>query len=541
MYKYIIFILFIIITFVFICKLLLIEKFSNFNCDLIPNSDTCTIKIKGDDGEKGEKGSEGYKGTKGAKGKNGLSGSMGINGKEIPNIKFKELNKEESLLGNYYSYDSNADTKTIYLNRGSKGIRAIIPPLKLIYNDSSNDITINETEENSGMEPIIINLKNVKGRKGDRGIDGQCSEGERGIKGDQGREGHTGPPGEDGLDGPQGPNGDDGPIQRNVEYNSVSSKTYCFNKGGSEPLCISKNSYQDYYDSIQTIDNYTFVPTEVVKTGSTRLNDEPSEDSPLNKQCIECPCGQINNGSGECVDDDTQLVIFNNNNECKSFSGDLNLTKYGDKWNDKVTKIHIPPGVKITAHKHNHIKHEHCKEYNNTGNEIMKQNLEKGIISFIGYDKTCADYPPPPPPPPPDPPAGEDIEWGDYEDESFEYGGWMQNAWRDYAWQVVRENGEGGREYVMIIHNKSLMYAGYGDKDGATESVIVTNKIDNNIVREYVRTDPADVFDDINLSYVDDRKSDRWFNGPFFINDSYNHWTQNGQAYSFKYRTGKKK
>ena len=511
MYKYIIFILFIIITFVFICKLLFIEKFSNFNCDLIPNSDTCTIKIKGDDGEKGEKGSEGYKGMKGAKGKKGLSGSMGIDGKEIPNIKFKEFNKEESLLGNYYSYDSNADTKTIYLNKGPKGIRAIIPPLSLIYNDLKN-ITVNETDENSSMEPIRIDLRSVKGRKGDRGKDGECAKGKTGFKGDQGREGDPGPPGEDGQDGPQGPNGDDGPTQKNVEYNRVSSKTYCFNKGGSKPLCISADTYQDYYDSIQDIDNYSFVPTEVVKTGSTQLNDEPSEDSPLNEQCIECPCGKINNGSGECVNDDTNLVIFNKNDECYTFKRDLDLYNHDkDNWNDKVTKIHIPPGVKITSHPHTHEKWTECEEHNNTGNEVMIQTLRDGI-TYIGYNKVCTNFPKPPPPPPPPPPEESppaEEKWVDeglikatYPYLDYEGGYYDHNRWRDNTWLVSDNNR------LIIIYKTNLIYD--GENDGEKSEIIIGDK---KYVRKLTNNEIHDR-DDIDISFSDKKtRNDEWIQG----------------------------
>jgi len=533
MYKYILFILFIIIlTIFFIYKLLRNENFSNFNCDLIPNSDTCTIKIKGDDGEKGMEGNYGYKGLKGSKGKDGLSGSLGINGKEIPNIEFKEIGNENRLLGIYNSYDKNAYTKKINISRGSNGITAVIPPLKLIYNDSNNDKTINVTERNETLEPIIINLKNVKGRKGNRGPDGTCSDGETGPTGDTGRQGNRGPPGKDGEDGPMGGDGVDGPTQKNVKYNIVKSKNYCFIKNESSPLCISKDSYDNYYSSIESIGNYKLDTSNIVKTGRTPLKDEPSEDSEFNQQCIQCPCGKINNGSGECIDDDTNIVIFNKSGNCHSFLGDKKFTDIGDNWNDNVNKIHLPPGVKITAHIHDHKRWEGCHQYNNDDAEVMKINPPEGI-SFISYNKVCTDFPEPPPPPPP----ASEIAWGGWQEKSYQVGASIQSSWRDNAWQVVGERNT-GIQYLMIIHDTRLIYAGGGDKKGETSNIIVTNKNNNNKFREYRRIGTPHGDDDIRLSWVNDHKSSDWFNGPFFVSDSYDHWTLTGPSFSFEWREG---
>lgn len=548
MCKYIIFILFIIIAFVFICKLLYIEKFSNFNCDLIPNSDVCTIKIKGDDGEKGMKGSDGYKGIKGSKGENGLSGNTGINGKEIPNINFKEINNEGALLGNYYSYDDEAITRTININRGSKGIEVFIPPLKLIYNDSSKDRTINQTDKNSHMEPIEINLKNVKGIKGNRGVDGQCSDGEKGITGDPGRQGNPGLSGADGKDGPMGHDGDPGPTQQNAEYNNVQSKKYCFIKNENVPLCISTDSYIHYFDNIKIIDEYVLDTTDIIKNAPRSLQNEPSEDSEFNQQCIQCSCGKINNGSGECVDDDTNLVIFNKNNDCFSFlRRDLNLASMGENWNNKATRIFIPPDVKITAHLHDNELWYDCKEYNNTGDEIMKQILDDGI-SYIGYNKICDDFPRPEP------------VFGDRISVNFERDNEWGSPWRKNAWQIVGERYS-DYKYIMIILDSKLYYCNYGDAKGRaeeTEEIIVTSLKAPFKRKKFIRWDDkyeitrqahykqtaikirvsiAPSHDNIRVDYAETHKhndyirEDRGFN---FTDEDY--WTEDGKSYSFHYQ-----
>lgn len=78
-------------------------------------------------------------------------------------------------------------------------------------------------------------------------------------------------------------------------------------------------------------------------------------------------------------------------------------------WNENVNvnKIHLHAGVKITAHIHDHEKWNCCHPYNNSGTEVMKINQPEGI-SFIGYDKVCADFLEPKPTPAS---TGESYEW----------------------------------------------------------------------------------------------------------------------------------
>ena len=276
---------------------LTIEKYMDFNCDLIPNSDVCTIKIKGNKGETGQVGDKGYIGLKGTKGDKGLSGFSGLNGKEIPNIEFKELNTN-ILLGEYKSYDSKADTKTIHINKGSIGNTAYIPALKFIYNDLS-ELYINPNNSDSDSY-IEVDLRNVKGIKGDTGDDGYCTEALKGDRGDNGTKGPQGVEGEPGKDGPMGDPGNDGPLEKNPEYKNVNSELYCFYKnGGNYPICISTDN--NNLDRLDSLNNIEYDRNSIVST-STSYSSEPSPDSIFSKRCIK-ECNKITskeNNSGGC-------------------------------------------------------------------------------------------------------------------------------------------------------------------------------------------------------------------------------------------------
>ena len=223
-------------------------------------------------------------------------------------------------------------------------------------------------------------------------------------------------------------------------------------------------------------------------------------------------------------------------------------------FNDKINSIRLPPKSHISYFEHG-IGDGQCFDMRNDTNKSKRVNVEqnaKGKVTSIRYGKTCSERPQIGKGTPPPPPAstGETIQWGNWEDRPFAQGGSWQQAWRDDAWQVVKENGTDGKYYVMIIHDKKLVYAGYGDKYGDTTLVRLQNLNDNKVVREYQRTDAYETgrgankkifVNDINLRYVvDENKNSDYFNGPFFIDYTYDHWTINGPSYSFKFREGTK-
>ena len=297
-YKFILYLIIFLIIIIMIHNIFFtIEKYSDFNCDLIPNSDVCTIKIKGDKGETGQVGNKGYMGLKGTKGDKGLSGFSGLNGKEIPNIEFKELHTN-ILLGEYNSYDSNDDTKTIHINKGSIGNTAYIPALKFIYN-SERSLYINPNNSDSDSY-IEVDLSNVKGIKGDTGDDGYCTEALKGDNGDNGIKGPQGVEGEPGKDGPMGDLGNDGPLEKNPEYKNVNSELYCFYKnGGNYPICISADNNK--LNTLESLNNIEYDKNSVVST-STPYSSEPSSDSIFSKRCIK-ECNKVTskqNNSGGC-------------------------------------------------------------------------------------------------------------------------------------------------------------------------------------------------------------------------------------------------
>ena len=345
---------------------LTIEKYTDFNCDLIPNSDVCTIKIKGDKGETGQIGDKGYIGLKGTKGDKGLSGLSGLNGKEIPNIEFKELNTN-ILLGEYKSYDSKADTKTIHINKGSIGNTAYIPALKFIYNDRP-ELFINPN--NSDSESYIeVNLSNVKGIKGDRGDDGYCTEALKGDRGDNGTKGPRGVEGEPGKDGPMGDPGNDGPTKKNTKYKRVNSKKYCFKNIEQSPICITTNNNK--LDGLQSIQDMDFNENSVSSSSRRAYNSEPT-NGPFADKYIPCKCGFKNDGNDKCVDDAEFYQYWEPNGEggCGIIRNNIAANYSG--WNAVSSSIKLPPYSSISIYTGPNYTGE-CSDYE-SGAEAVYYN-----------------------------------------------------------------------------------------------------------------------------------------------------------------------
>ena len=365
-YKFILYLIIFLIIIIMIHNIFFtIEKYSDFNCDLIPNSDVCTIKIKGDKGENGQVGNKGYMGLKGTKGDKGLSGFSGLNGKEIPNIEFKELHTN-ILLGEYNSYDSNDDTKTIHINKGSIGNTAYIPALKFIYNDRS-ELYINPNNSDSDSY-IEVDLRKVKGIKGDTGDDGYCTEALKGDKGDNGTKGPQGVEGEPGKDGPMGDPGNDGPTKKNTKYKRVNSKKYCFKNIEQKPICITTNNNK--LDGLRSIQDMDFNENSVLST-STAYNSEPI-NGPFTDKYIPCKCGFKNDGNDKCVDDAEFYQYWEPNGEgrCGIISNNIATNNIG--WNDVSSSIKLPPYSLISIYTGPNYTGE-CSDYE-SGAEAVYYN-----------------------------------------------------------------------------------------------------------------------------------------------------------------------
>ena len=345
--------------------------------------------------------------------------------------------------------------------------------------------------------------------------------------------------------------------------NTTSSTSYKLNDSGN---CEYKNNVYIYKKKAKEDDEYDEELHEMKID-----NDKSWKECSIEGGQCKCPNGNVYYGKGKFFSKPRRGTQNCNN---KTFGDPYTFVQkkcYCDEnildapeFNDKINSIRLPPMSYISYFEHGiNLKGEgQCFNMRNNTDTSKRTNVNKnaiGKVTDIRYGKTCEERPlngqgtppsppppPRPPPPPPRPPPAipppppPTTKWGKWSNQiNFDNGWSWEWAWRNNAWQVVRQ--QDGQEYVMIIHDTKLVYAGFGDNKGATEFVEVTNKNNSKQVRQYQRLGPSGEPDnDIHLGWVNNNKSNTYFNGPFFTNTSYDHWTLKGPSYHFRYRDGTK-